>query len=60
LTDDMPSNPLTEILKDFRRYRPDHHTAWLEHVYNTARSVGVKKFALEDNLSALLHIANLD
>lgn len=24
LTDDLPNNPLTEILKDFRKYRPPH------------------------------------
>jgi len=24
LTDDMPNNPLTEILRDFRKYRPPH------------------------------------
>lgn len=25
LTDDMPDNPLTRILKDFRTYRPGNH-----------------------------------
>ena len=32
LTEMMPSNPLTEALKDFRSYRPILHTEWLTYV----------------------------
>jgi indoleamine 2,3-dioxygenase len=32
LTDEMPNNPLSEILKDFRKYRPAHHNEWLTYV----------------------------
>ena len=32
LTEEMPNNPLTETLKDFRKYRPAHHNEWLTYV----------------------------
>lgn len=38
LTDIMPANPLTEILKEFRTYRPVNHTEWLNYVYTEAKS----------------------
>ncbi|KAI8807722.1 hypothetical protein BJ742DRAFT_748138 [Cladochytrium replicatum] len=44
LTADMPRNPLTEILKDFRSYRPADHNAWLTSVEERARSFGVREF----------------
>jgi len=56
----MPVNPLTNILKDFRKYRPDHHNEWLTFVEKEAARVGVRKFALENDESALLLMANFD
>lgn len=38
LTDRMPNNPLTEILKEFRTYRPVNHTEWLNYVYVEAKN----------------------
>lgn len=60
LTGRMPKNQLTDILKDFRSYRPVHHNEWLDHVDKTAKEVNVEKFAIEDNESAVLYLANVD
>jgi indoleamine 2,3-dioxygenase len=42
----MPKTPLTEILADFRSYRPSNHRAFLEHVRDRSLAVGVKDYAL--------------
>ncbi|KAF3202154.1 hypothetical protein TWF106_002477 [Orbilia oligospora] len=34
---DMPENPLTQILKDFRNYRPDGHKGYLQWVETVAK-----------------------
>jgi indoleamine 2,3-dioxygenase len=60
VTAELPQNPLTDILKDFRSYRPKHHNEWLQWVENKAVSVGIKKFAMADPKSAVLMLANLD
>lgn len=44
--DQLPSNPLTEILTDFRTYRPLNHTQWLSYVYENAKKHHVRDFAL--------------
>lgn len=45
LTDTMPDNPFTAILKDFRTYRPVNHNAYLSYVEEKAKSIGVRAFA---------------
>jgi indoleamine 2,3-dioxygenase len=60
VTAELPNNSLTEILKDFRQYRPKDHNDWLSWVETKARSVGIKKFAMEDPTSSVLMLANLD
>ncbi|TLS24214.1 hypothetical protein PpBr36_08387 [Pyricularia pennisetigena] len=42
----MPQTPLTDILKDFRQYRPSNHRQWIEWVNNSSASYGLKQFAL--------------
>lgn len=42
----MPSTPLTEILQDFREYRPSNHRQFLVEVKQRAEDLGVKDFAL--------------
>ncbi|ROV96826.1 hypothetical protein VMCG_07922 [Cytospora schulzeri] len=42
----MPDTPLTEILKDFRKYRPSNHRAFLQHVRDKAAGVDLRGFAL--------------
>jgi len=42
----MPDTPLTEILKDFREYRPSNHRAFLQFVKDRALEVDTKAFAL--------------
>ncbi|KAK7063715.1 Indoleamine 2 3-dioxygenase family protein [Favolaschia claudopus] len=56
----MPATPLTDILKDFRQYRPGNHKAFLEYVNNRSRNLGVKEYALSDrdSTSAYLRILN--
>jgi len=56
----MPSTPLTDILKDFRAYRPGNHRDFLIAVRDTAESASVKNFALADPSSAALYLFALD
>ncbi|CUS15120.1 unnamed protein product [Tuber aestivum] len=56
----MPETPLTDILKDFRKYRPGNHMEFLSWVKSSAKQVGVKKLALEDVESATLYLHALD
>lgn len=60
LTENMPNNPLTEILKDFRTYRPVQHNTWLTFVQENAKLLGIKKFALENSESSFLYLTILD
>ena len=60
LTDRLPNNPLTEILQDFRQYRPVTHNEWLNEVHLKAKSYGVRNFAIESANSAVLYLAILD
>ncbi len=60
LFDKMPKNPLTEILKDFRTYRPMGHQIFVDHIYAQAKSLKVRKFALANSLSAFKYLENLD
>lgn len=59
-TDQMPSNALTDVLKDFRKYRPGNHNEWLSEVKRRADEVGVAAFAREDPTSTVLYTQNLD
>lgn len=40
----MPNNPLTEILRDFRQYRPKPHREFLAWVMSKSAEVGVKGY----------------
>jgi indoleamine 2,3-dioxygenase len=40
----MPSNPLTDILKDFRSYRPKPHREFLAWVMSKSAEIGVRKY----------------
>lgn len=60
LTDKMPDNPLTDILKDFRSYRPAQHNAWVSHVYDAARACDLRKFSLADPLTAVHYLSIMD
>ncbi|PHH68458.1 hypothetical protein CDD80_7496 [Ophiocordyceps camponoti-rufipedis] len=42
----MPDTPLTQILKDFRQYRPSNHKAFLQFVKDKSLEVQLKAFAL--------------
>ncbi|KAJ6264356.1 hypothetical protein Dda_0501 [Drechslerella dactyloides] len=61
---DMPENPLTNILKDFRNYRPGNHKQFLTWVESVSRGgegyPSVKEFALKDRNSAVLYLLLLD
>ena len=56
----MPETPLTEILKDFRSYRPGNHREFLEGVYERAGALKLKDYALDDVKSASLYVEALD
>ncbi|EXJ61543.1 indoleamine 2,3-dioxygenase [Cladophialophora yegresii CBS 114405] len=40
----MPKNPLTEILRDFRSYRPKPHKDFLAWVMSKSAEIGVRKY----------------
>lgn len=42
----MPDTPLTEILRDFRKYRPSNHKDFLLHVKQVSEANDVRGFAL--------------
>ena len=48
----MPDTPLTDILKDFRSYRPGNHREFLEWLGARAREVGIGEYALRNRASA--------
>jgi indoleamine 2,3-dioxygenase len=57
---EMPDTPLTEILKDFRSYRPGNHREFLEWVRDRALDAGVREYALQDKGSAALYLQALN
>lgn len=60
ITEEMPDNHLTAILREFREYRPINHIQFVQWTEDKAKELGIKKFALENNESALLYLACLD
>jgi indoleamine 2,3-dioxygenase len=52
ITSRMPSNPLTETLRDFRSYRPQQHIEFVNWVEQEAVKLSVRKYALQSPLSA--------
>ncbi|KGQ05146.1 Indoleamine 2,3-dioxygenase 1 [Beauveria bassiana D1-5] len=42
----MPETPLTEILKDFRKYRPSNHKAFLQFAKERSEELNLRTFAL--------------
>ncbi|XP_037030629.1 indoleamine 2,3-dioxygenase 1-like [Bradysia coprophila] len=56
----MPENPLTDVLRDFRSYRPTNHREFLEFVQAKAMQVGVKQYAMKDANSAAIYLSNID
>ena len=48
----MPDTLLTDILKDFRSYRPGNHREFLEWVRDRAQEVGINEYALKSRASA--------
>ncbi|KAI1156447.1 indoleamine 2,3-dioxygenase-like protein [Nemania diffusa] len=53
----MPTTPLTEILQDFREYRPSNHRQFLLELKHCSEDLGVKDFALGTDL---YHAAKTD
>lgn len=60
LTGMMPNNPLTEILMDFRKYRPVAHNEWLNFVDSQARGLKIAEFAQADANSAVRYLSAID
>jgi len=42
----MPETPLTEILKDFRKYRPSNHKAFLQFAKERSEELNLRTFVL--------------
>ena len=60
LTQEMPINPLTDALKEFRSYRPKNHTEWLTWVQDEASAAKVMEYAMQDSVSVYHILRNLD
>lgn len=56
----MPSNPLTDILKDFRSYRPKPHREFLAYVRQRADELGVREHCCKDASTAVLYLKVLE
>ena len=60
ITDKLPKNEMTDILKDFRTYRPHDHTRWLTWVENTANTLQLATYVQQSSTSLTLYILLLD
>lgn len=60
ITRQMPKNPLTEILMDFRKYRPVRHNEWLGFVDTQARANNIAEFAQAEAHSAVRYLSAVD
>ncbi|KAK9765080.1 hypothetical protein K7432_006886 [Basidiobolus ranarum] len=60
ITSSMPINPLTEVLRDFRSYRPVNHNRFLKFVEGKAQEVGLRKFAEADGNSGAIYLQVMD
>ncbi|MCJ1392628.1 hypothetical protein MMC18_005498 [Xylographa bjoerkii] len=56
----MPSTPLTDILTDFRSYRPGNHREFLEWVQARSKAVDLRGYAMQEPSSAALYLRALD
>ncbi|MCJ1316776.1 hypothetical protein MMC15_002097 [Xylographa vitiligo] len=56
----MPSTPLTDILTDFRSYRPGNHREFLEWVQARSTAVDLRGYATQAPSSAALYLKALD
>lgn len=56
----MPQNPLTDILKDFRSYRPKPHRDFLAYVRKQAEELSVREYCCADVDTAVLYLRLLD
>lgn len=48
----MPETPLTDILKDFREYRPSNHKSFLSFAKERSQELDLKNYALGYNAAA--------
>ena len=56
LTSKMPKNEMTEILKDFRTYRPSDHLKWLTWVQSSAYELNIEQYCCKTPRSLALYI----
>ncbi|KAL2798574.1 hypothetical protein BJX66DRAFT_35123 [Aspergillus keveii] len=56
----MPKTPLTEILHEFRAYRPLPHREFLAHIRTKAEELGVRSFAVQDTETTILFLRTLN
>ncbi|KAH6682853.1 indoleamine 2,3-dioxygenase gamma type [Halenospora varia] len=56
----MPKTPLTNILQDFRQYRPGNHREFLEYVKTRSTQLSLKSYALQDPVSSALYLLALN
>lgn len=60
ITNMLPVNPLTEVLMDFRKYRPQGHIDFLNELTHRVNTLGLMNYAKQDQISLVYYIQNLD
>lgn len=60
ITGMLPLNPLTEVLMDFRKYRPQGHIDFLNELTVRVNSLGLMNYAKQDPISLVYYIQCLD
>jgi indoleamine 2,3-dioxygenase len=60
ITQFLPKNPLTDILRDFRSYRPKEHQEFLTWTENVSKRLGVLEYARQnpESMVLLLEVAD--
>ncbi|KAL1958824.1 hypothetical protein VTO42DRAFT_3661 [Malbranchea cinnamomea] len=56
----MPDNPLTQVLHEFRAYRPKPHRDFLAHVAAKSEELGVRNFSVRNPETVFLYLKALD
>lgn len=60
LTAEMPDNPLTMILRDFRTYRPPPQNAFLKYVEQRSKLIDLRSLALSNPKASQYYLGCLD
>lgn len=60
ITSSLPENELTEVLREFREYRPPTQREYIAGIEARARLAKIKAYAHADPKSLALYVLNVD